>query len=134
MAVIVFSSLHRVRIGLFVLYQGGVRVELQSGDVTNSDMCCCGYSAMPAVFVLMALLAVISAGCVLAATQGGPSSPTEQLVNWQQLTEQLVNWHVDQLCAWPAVLCSMSALTFLLGNKGTHISNGNVTIGKTTPY
>ena len=61
-----------------MLYQGGVPVELQRGDVTNSEMCRRGYSAMTVVFVLMALLPVVSAVCVLAATRDGPSLPTEQ--------------------------------------------------------
>ena len=78
--------------------------------------------------------AVISVVCVLEATQGGPSSPTEHFVNWQPPTEQLVNWRANcvhgqprcvrrpslhfyfgQLCAWPAALCSTSVPTFLLG-------------------
>ena len=83
------ATQHRSRIGLFVLYQGGVPVDLQRRDVTNSEMCRWGYSAMTAVFILIALLPVIRAVCVLAAPQGGPSSPTEQFVNWQPPTEQL---------------------------------------------
>ena len=67
----------------------GVRVDLQRGEVTNSDICRRGYSAMTAVFILIALLPVIRALCVLTAPQGGPSSPTEQFVKWQQSTEQL---------------------------------------------
>ena len=70
---------------------GGVHVELQYGDVTNSEMCCRGHSSITAVCVLVVLLPVISAVCVLAAAQGQPSSLTEQLVNWQPPTEQLVN-------------------------------------------
>ena len=83
------ATQHRSLIELFVLYQGGVRVDLQRRDVTNSEICRRGYSAMTAMFVIMALLPVIRAVCILAATQGGPSSPPKQFVNWQPPTEQL---------------------------------------------
>ena len=62
------ATQHRARIGLFVLYQGGVRVELQHEDVTSNEMCRRRYSAMTAVFIFLALLPLISAVCLLAAT------------------------------------------------------------------
>ena len=87
------ATQHRSRIGLFVLYQGGVRVDLQRRDVTNSEMCRRGYSTMTAVLVVMTLLPLIRAVCVLAAMQGG----LRHRLNSSSIgSHRQNNWHASQ--------------------------------------
>ena len=62
----------------------------------NHDGCVC----------TLALLPEISAVCVLAATQGGPSSPTEQFVNWQPNDRT-----TGQLAGGP-IVCNASRVVF----------------------